>query len=69
MSSKRTLGPSLTSKQERLQLLALILQNVIFHRFHIFHIYDGDPSDEIRGSIRELTSNEGDGANENVRKH
>ena len=69
MSSKRTLGTSLTSKQERLQLLALILQNGIFHTFHIFHIYDGDPSDEIRGNIRELTSNEGDCGNENVRKH
>ena len=48
MSSKRMLGPSLTSRQEVVQLLALTLQNIMFHTFHIFHMYDGDPSDEIR---------------------
>lgn len=41
----------------------------MFHTFHIFHKYDGDPFDEIRGNIREPTSNEGDGGNEDVRKH
>ena len=48
MSSKRMLGPSRTSRQEVVQLLALTLQNIMFHTFHIFHMYDGDPSDEIR---------------------
>lgn len=49
------LGPSLTSRQEVVQLLALTLQNIMFHTFYIFHMYDGDPSDEI--------SDEGDGGN------
>ena len=56
MSSKRMLGPSLTSRQEVVQLLALTLQNIMFHTFHIFHMYDGDPSDEISNERSRATA-------------